>query len=273
LNTEEIMNLALKLSDMEKTPADSAIHIKGKNIRKVLFCIDAGVSELLLAKQLNCDAVIAHHPPGGVSAINFPEAFKRHVELMTVAGIPRDAAKEAVKRKFSRLEVEAHRKNYVQVIDAARKLNIPFMNIHMPLDEVGRRRMDNKIRKRTREDSTVQEVVSALMEFPEFQNALTEIKVWLGKPKNCRGKIVVSHGAGTNGGYEIAKTYFEHGIQTLIYIHISPADLERLRAEFGEERNLIVTGHIASDSLGINPLIHELEDRGISVARLGIIPG
>jgi len=273
LNTEEIMKLALQLAGMEKIPADSAIHIEGENIRKILFCIDAGVSELLLAKQLGCDAVIAHHPPGGVSAINFPEAFKRHVELMIAAGIPREVAEKAVRRKFSQLEVEAHRKNYAQIIDAARALEIPFMNIHMPLDEIGRQRMDKKIREKTREDSKVEEVVSALMEFSEFRNALTEIKVWLGKPENLRGKIVVAHGAGTNGGYEIAKTYFEHGIDTLIYIHINPTDLERLKAEFGDEKNLIVTGHIASDSLGINPLIHELEKREISVKRLGIILG
>ena len=273
MNMDEIMNLALQLAQMKEVPADSAIHVEGKNIRKVLFCIDAGTSELMLAKQLGCDAVIAHHPPGGVSSINFAEAFKRHVELMIAAGIPREAAKKAVKKKLSQLEVDAHRKSYAQVIDAARILNIPFMNIHMPLDEVGRRRMDEKIRERTSENSTVQEVISVLMEFPEFRNALTEIKVWLGKPENPRGKIVVSHGAGTNGGYEIAKTYFEHGVDTLIYIHISPVDLERLRAEFGEVKNLIVTGHIASDSLGINPLVHELEKREISVERLGIVPG
>jgi len=38
----------------------------------------------------------------------------------------------------------------------------------------------------------------------------------------------------------------------MIYIHISPSDLEKLKAE--GKGNLIVTGHIASDSLGINPL-------------------
>jgi len=199
------MSLALQLANIQDVPADSAIHVEGENIQRVLFCIDAGIPELMLARQLGYDAVIAHHPPGGVSAINFAEAFKRHIELMAAAGIPRGIAERAVKRKFSQLEVDAHRKSYAQVVDAARILNIPFMNIHMPLDEVGRRRMDEKIRERTSENSTVQEVISALMEFPEFQNALTKIKVWLGKPENRRGKIVVSHGAGTNGDMKLQK--------------------------------------------------------------------
>jgi len=45
--------------------------------------------------------------------------------------------------------------------------------------------------------------------------------------------------------------------------------LEKLRAE--NMGNLIVTGHIASDSVGINPFIHELEEASISVATVGVV--
>jgi len=55
-----------------------------------------------------------------------------------------------------------------------------------------------------------------------------------------------------------------------VYIHIRPVDLEKLKAE--KMGNLIVTGHIASDSVGINPLIHKLEKRNVSVTRVGIVP-
>jgi predicted Fe-Mo cluster-binding NifX family protein len=116
----------------------------------------------------------------------------------------------------------------------------------------------------------VQEVVSALKELGEFKNAVTEIKIRLGKPENPAGKVVVSHGAGTNGGYEIAKTYFKHDVGTVVYIHIGAGDLEKLKAD--GVGNLIVTGHTASDSVGINPLIKELEKRDISVTRIGVIP-
>ena len=77
--------------------------------------------------------------------------------------------------------------------------------------------------------------------------------------------------AGTNGGYEIAKTYFKCGIGTVVYIHVSPLDLAKLKTEKGG--NLIVTGHIASDSVGINPLIRRLRREGIKVTTIGIIQG
>jgi putative NIF3 family GTP cyclohydrolase 1 type 2 len=271
VNTEEIMELSLELAGLKEVPEDSAIYISGKNIRKVLFCIDASVPELLLAKQFGYDAVIAHHPIGGTASINFFQVFKRHIKQMIDAGIPEEEAKNAVKKKLEELDVETHTRNYAHAVDAAKLLKIPFMNIYTPLDEVGRRIMSEKINGRIRKDSTVQEVVHALEELPEFKRAVTEIKIRQGKPENHAGKVVVSHGAGTNGGYEIAKTYFRHGIGTVIYIHISAGELAKLKND--GVGNLIVTGHIASDSVGINPFIHRLEEKDISVTTMGVVQG
>jgi DNA-binding protein len=270
MNTEEIMKLSLELAGLKEVPEDSAIHVSGHNLKKVLFGIDIGVPELLLAIQLHYDGVIAHHPPGGTSAINIYQVFKRHIQQMLAAGIPRDEAENAVKKKLEDMEVEAHTRNYAHAIDVAEILEMPYMNIHTPLDEVGRRIMSEKIDSETGEDSTVSDVVSALKELPEFRNAITDIKIRLGKADNPAGKVVVSHGAGTNGGYEIARTYFKHGIGTVVYIHVSAGDLAKLKAD--GVGNLIVTGHIASDSVGINPFIKELERRNLSVAKIGVVP-
>jgi len=271
MDTEEIMKLALILAGLKEVPEDSAIHVSGDNIKKILFGIDAGVPELLLAKQLGYDAVIAHHPQGGTATINFYQVFKRHRQQMVAAGVPTGEAEKAVKKRLEELEVEAHTRNYRHAVDVAKLLKIPYMNIHTPLDEVGRKIMQEKINSRIKENSTVQDMSSALKELTEFKNAVTDIKIRLGKDENPAGKVVVSHGAGTNGGYEIAKTYFNYGIGTVVYIHIGLGDLEKLRAE--GKGNLIVTGHITSDSVGINPLIHELEKRNISVTRIGVVTG
>jgi len=270
MNTEEIMELSLKLAGLEKVPEDSAIYTSGSNIGKILFGIDAGVPELLLAKQLGYDAVIAHHPQGGTAVVNFHQVFKRHIQQMVKARVPREEAEKVVKKKLRAWEVQAHTRNYAHAVDVAKLLKMPYMNIHTPLDEVGRRIMSQQIHSRIKENSTVQDVVSALKELNEFKNAVTEIRIRLGKAENLAGKVLMSHGAGTNGGYEIAKTYLKHGVGTVVYIHISLADLEKLKAE--GKGNLVVTGHIASDSVGINPLIRELEKRNVSVTRIGVVP-
>jgi len=270
MNTEGLMKLALKLARLKEVPKDSTIYVSGDHIRKILFGIDASVPELLLAKRLGFDAVISHHPQGGTATINIHKVFERHIQQMVEVEVPAEEAEKAVQRRLKELEVEGHSRNYDHAIDVARLLQIPYMNIHTPLDIVGRKIMIEKIDSRIRQDSTVQCVVSALQELPEFKNAITKIKIRLGKAENSAGRVVVSHGAGTNGGYEVAKTYFKYGIRTVVYIHIRSADLEKLQAH--RKGNLIVTGHIASDSVGINPYIHELEKRNVSVTRIGVIP-
>ena len=85
----------------------------------------------------------------------------------------------------------------------------------------------------------------------------------MGSPRNRLGKLAISHAAYTNGGYDVAEAYFQHGVDTVSYIHISDVDLTRLVD--AKKGNLVVTGHIASDWLGLNRLIVELEKSGIDV--------
>jgi hypothetical protein len=38
------------------------------------------------------------------------------------------------------------------------------------------------------------------------------------------------------------------------------------------EGNLVVLGHLAGDSIGLNALVDKLQDRNIEVIKIGIIP-
>jgi len=265
------MKLALKMSGLKKIPSDSAIYVEGRGLKKILFGIDAGAPELLLAKQLGYDALIAHHPQGDSAVIGYHKVFERHVDQMVEAGVPKEEAERAVFKKRDVLEVENHTRNYGHAVSIARLLRMPYMNIHAPLDEIGRQRIMKQVRQEMSRNpnAKVSDIVASLRKLPEFKKAQTDIKVRLGRSSNKAGKVIVSHAAGTNGGYEVAKTYFKHGVGTLIYIHISSADLERLKADgIG---NLIITGHIASDSVGINPFLKTLEETGASVTRIGVV--
>jgi putative NIF3 family GTP cyclohydrolase 1 type 2 len=260
MDTQQIMRTALGLAGFRSVPADSEIHIKGRRIRKILVAIDVGVAELLLARDLGCDAVIAHHPAGGSAKLEGYKVFLRHINQLKEAGVPEDEAKEAIKPKLRVLELQNHPDNYDQTPSAAKKLRMPLVSIHSPCDEIGRKLIQHAL-KGLNGNSTVKDVVSRIGRFPEFRKAVSRIEVRLGSPKNKAGKIAISHAAYTNGGYEIAKTYFQNGVGTLSYIHIAEADLTRLASE--PSGNLIVLGHIASDWLGINRLLNELEKKGL----------
>ena len=260
LDTQQIMKTALKLAHFNSIPADSEIHVKGRNLRRILVAIDVGVSELLLAQNLNCDGVIAHHPAGGKAQLEGYKVFLRHIEQMKAAGVPAQIAEEAVKSKYRVLDIQHHPENYDQVPNAAKKLGLPLVTIHSPCDEMGRRMIVQAIRGAD-EDATVRQLVSGIGALPEFRGAETRIEVRLGSPDRKAGKVAISHACYTNGGYDVAKAYFQHGVGTLSYIHISEADLTKLASD--GFANLVVLGHIASDWLGINRLLRELEKNGI----------
>lgn len=266
MNTNDIMQLALDLVGFDEIPGDSAIYVPGDNIKSVMFGIDIEPAELLVAREIGVDAVIAHHPAGGSAYAHYHEVLWKHKALLVKHGVPEDTAHRVVEPFVFKSIVDNHKKNHDHIPSVARLLNIPFMNIHNPCDELGRRIIAKKIEDYLDSQSTLEDLRQCLMELPEFRKAITNIEIRMGEPGNKAGRIAVVHGAGTNGGAAIARTYFENGIDTVLYIHISPDELLDLRNT--TKGNLVISGHIASDAVGINPLIFEMEKRGIQVIRM-----
>ncbi len=260
------MRLALEMAGMSRVPSDSGVWVKGNNVRKVLFSIDVTTSELLLAKELGCDAVIAHHPVGR-AVIDFPKVVSRHVGFMVEKGVPRKVAEKAASELISRLEVRRHPSNYQSVVSAAQELGMPLMNIHLPIDQVTRGFLLQAVERS--KASTAGELVRALGRIPEFRHAATKIEIMMGRPGNKLGRWVLVFAAGTNGGYPVAKAYFENGMDTVIYLHVDFDELIRLRKDC--VGNLIVLGHMAGDSIGINLFLRELSKKGVKSIRIGVI--
>ena len=271
MDTDEIMQIALEMAGFDETPSDSMVYVPGRNIEKVIMTLDPDPSLILLAKELKYDLVISHHYTS--ACIDAWKVFRKHIDQMVSVGIPKEKAEKIVEKKLVSLEITGHAKNYDLVDSIARKLKVPFMNIHNPLDELGRKIMQDKVDEviRSRSGVRVKDVIEGLYQLEEFQFAKTKILIGVGDPDNNVSKVIVSHGALTNGGYEVANAYFDHGVDTVIYIHIAPNDLLKLKAE--NKGNLIISGHIASDSVGINPFVKRLEKEGLEVLKLGgIIP-
>ncbi|HLA23913.1 MAG TPA: hypothetical protein VJ206_00835 [bacterium] len=111
--------------------------------------------------------------------------------------------------------------------------------------------------------ATVEDVVAALAALPEMRAAATRVLILHGSGANPARNVAIAHGALTNGGYAVARACFEHGVDTVVYIHIDGPDLQRLRAD--GRGNLIVTGHLAGDSLGFTPFLAALRARGLEV--------
>jgi hypothetical protein len=267
MDAQEILDIALRLAKQAEVPADTTINVPVHDVRRALFGIDVDAADLLVAKEQGYDLVIAHHPTGGSAVIDFPKVLAKHGDILRRHGVPAAAASSAVQELLDDREPRAHAENYDHLPSLARMIGIGLMCIHNPCDEIGRHVMDETLRDRLPAKPRVRDAVEVLETIPEFRAAQTKIVVRMGKAENPLGKWAVHHGAGTNGGVPVARAAFDHGIDTVFYIHIDAGALRRLWEVYGREgsKNLVVTGHLVSDSIGINVLVRELRARGLHV--------
>jgi hypothetical protein len=265
MKTEEAIRIALDMSGFGELPGDSAIHVEGEFFRP-LVAVDVGVGELMLARSLGCDGVIAHHPLG-TSNINFYKVLSRHAELMRQFGLSGDLD-SPIQPLVEKSKMRYHVSINGQTVDAARRLGLPLINVHLPCDEIGRRLMQERIDS---SGPTVGDVISSLEQMKEFQGEVRP-EVVLGSRNAKRGRTALVVAAGTNGGYAVAKKYMMGGADTVVYMHIDLEELKKLREDKElEGKNLLLIGHAPGDSVGINAYVRELKKTGVSPTPIGLL--
>ena len=264
--------MANGLAGCAETPPDSEVYVDG-DVHRVFVAIDVDVGELLLARSVGADGVIAHHPIGSRARLGIPAVIERHEAQMRAVGIPGDVAHAAMLARRQPVAHALHTANYDRVVDAARELELPLMNVHLAADIVGRQYfIDFVNRVVDSHTTTVGGLIGELRTIPEMEASLVQPELWLGKAENPVGRWIVQMAAGTNGGAPVYRTYYEHGIDTILAMHIDDRDLRELEQAQRPTANLVITGHMPSDSIGMNRLIAAIEQRGIEViARSGVI--
>jgi putative NIF3 family GTP cyclohydrolase 1 type 2 len=271
----DILTWSAHLAGEDEVPADSQVYVESdRDVKRVLFGVDIDSTELLWAQQQGYDAVIAHHPIGEHARMDFARVVHRQVDMMMAEGISREAAEEAVAARLDRIHRADHMGNYNRIVDTARLIGMPLCNVHLACDIIGRTSIIELLRKRANDETRVGDVIEWLLEYPEMEAALTRPETWVGSPDKPLGRWVVAMAGGTNGGYPVFREYFRAGVDTVLAMHIPEEDIHKLRAEAPPNANLLITGHMATDSIGINAVIDGMEAEGISVTRTsGIIAG
>lgn len=266
MNTKEIMDLALEMAGLTEIPGDSGIIVDGKNIKKAIFGVDMEAAEILIAKELGADLVLTHHPVGGSPRLNLYKVMENQIARMVTAGVPINKAQKMLREQVGKVERSLHVTNYDRAASAAKLLNMPFMGIHTPADLLTERKVQEHLDNNLEDKSTLGDVVAVLKQLPEYKNAMTEPEIRVGAEKDYAGRVFVTMAGGTNGGAKVAETYFEAGIGTLVCMHMPEDVLKAVKEQ--NIGNVIVAGHMASDSIGINMIIAALEEQGVEVIRM-----
>jgi hypothetical protein len=265
---QDILDLSAQMAGCDSVPADSQVYVEAANdVRRVLFGIDITLAEVLWAQQSGFDAVIAHHPLGDRARTRFAEVVHRQIEQMGAEGIPRETAERAVSARLEAIHRTTHISNVGAIVDSARLFGMPLCNVHLACDILGRNAIIDLLRRRATDDATVGDAIGWFDDFPEYGRGHAHPEAWVGSTSNPLGRWTIAMAGGTNGGYPVFKEYFDAGVDTIFAMHIAEGDLERLRGGADQDDTLVVTGHMTTDSIGINALIAVLEQRGVEVVR------
>jgi len=272
VTTEQIMNLALEMAGLSEIPHDSQIYVHGENIKKVLLTIDADTGVLWAAKNMGYDAVIAHHPAGMNATVELYKVIEEQIETLVEHGVSINEAQSAIRKRQEEMMLRAHISNWKHLVDFAKLINMPFMNVHYPCDFMMEKLVEEHLERNisNKRNLRISELIDILRKMPEYKNAVTKPLIVVGSPSNFVGKLCVAFAGGTNGGANVIKAYWRNGVGTVLVLHMNLSDIYELRRE-NLQGNLIVAGHIVSDSVGLNEFARVLERNGLEVTKLGIV--
>jgi len=242
--------------------ADSQI-LYGKpnrEIRRILVGIDIETAEILMADKLrqkkNLDLVVAHHPEGK-ALLQLYKVMVVHNKILEKMGIDKDIAKQIMQERIMEVERKLLSANHLRTVDAARLLNIPFMCLHTVADNLVYDFIF-KLVKKTRPQK-IKDILDLLYEIPEYKYDSrygAGPRILLGKPKYKTGKVMVEMTGGTEGSKEIFDWLYDAGVRTLICMHLSEEHFKKIK---DKNLNIIIAGHISSDTLGLNLLLDEVD--------------
>lgn len=251
--------------------ADSRILTSGlnKQVKRVMVGIDIDTSELLLANELNkkkpIDLIIGHHPLG-VGLAGLGEVMELQIEVLHKYGIPINIAEDITKLRMSEVTRGVNASNHNKVVDSAKLLGLELMCTHTPADNMVATYLFNLIEKNKNKLERVKDLLKLLKEIPEYNEAIkTKVgpKLFVGSEDRYLGKIAVTEiTGGTSGSKDAYLKIANAGVGTIVGMHIG--EDHRKEAEKAH-LNIVIAGHMSSDSIGMNLLCDELEKKGIEI--------
>lgn len=256
------------IESLENPYLDSGVYnvAENKEIKRVLVGIDIGPEEILLARQLgNIDLVIAHHPIGKGLA-QLADVMDLQADVYNHYGVPINVAEGLMRQRISEVARGVNAINHQRTVDTARLLGVNLMNSHTPTDNLAAKFLKQVIESHSADNLTqpkklekVADVVDVLKEIPEYKEAMkigVGPKIFAGSPENRCGKIALTEiTGGTEGSPKLYEKVAQAGIGTVIGMHISEEHKKEAEAA---HVNIVIAGHMSSDSLGVNLLMDEL---------------
>jgi len=236
-------------------------------VKSAMVGIDMEVGEILLADRLRekgeeIDLIISHHPEGR-ALVNLNQVMPLQADEWYRHGVPINIGEALIDKRMKEIYRAFLPRNHERALDVARLLDIPFMSMHTVADNQVYAYLTDYFKKK--QPHTVGEVMDLLMEIPEYQASARSqagpVVIVGGKDKRA-GKVMVDMTGGTEGPREVLEKLADAGVGTIVAMHYS----EKHREEAEKNNiNVIIAGHVVSDSLGMNLILDKLQEGGVRI--------
>jgi len=236
-------------------------------VSRVFVGIDIEVGEVLLADRLkergtNIDLIISHHPEGKALA-SLHDVMHLQEDVLARFGVPINVAEGIMASRIGEVKRGLLPINHNRAVDAARILGIPIMSTHTVADNQVTSYLQELVEKEN--PQTLGDVIKLIKSIPEYAEAVKSNagpNIVVGNKNRRAGKILVDMTGGTSGSEDAYAKLAQAGVGTLLVMHIG----EKHRKEAEKNHvNVIIAGHMASDSLGMNLLLDGLEEKGLEI--------
>jgi putative NIF3 family GTP cyclohydrolase 1 type 2 len=233
-------------------------------IKTMLVGVDIEVSEVVLADRLRekgekIDLLLTHHPEG-MALAGFFNVMYMQIDILSRIGVPINIAESLMSERIKEVERKVLPVNHTRAVDAAKLLDFSFMTCHTPADNCVATYVQDLIDKK--KPYTLGDIVDMLRDIPEYNAAAKQNaspRIIKGDASRKAGRVFVDMTGGTEGPKDIFKKLSEAGVSTIVCMHLSE---EHFKKASEEHMNVVIAGHIASDTLGLNLVLDELEKKG-----------
>jgi len=237
-------------------------------VDSIMAGIDINAAEVLLADRLNgkgetIDLLLTHHPEGA-SLASLHEVMDVQVDIWEKYGVPVNIAEGVMRDRIGEVQRRFSPVNHAEAVDAARLLGLSFMGMHTVTDNLVHTYMEKLFAKS--EPYTVGDVVDILKKEPEYQEAMkgkAGPTIFAGNPGNRAGRVApIEFTGGTEPSSIIYEKLAHAGVGTVVGMHAAE---EHRKEAIKHHINLVIAGHMSSDSLGMNLLLDAYEKQGIKI--------
>ncbi|MGD1009414.1 MAG: NGG1p interacting factor NIF3 [Candidatus Aminicenantales bacterium] len=234
-------------------------------VGRVIVGIDMETSEVLLTHVLNrdlgrkIDLIIAHHPEGHALA-RLHDVMKLQSDLLAACGVNVSVAEQLLDKRMGEIERRLLPVNHNRAVDAAFLLGIPMMCVHTPADNCVTSHLRDVFERE--KPAKLKDLLDLLRRIPEYRKAerlSAGPKIVSGSDASRCGRIFVDMTGGTEGPKTIFEQHAISGVSTIVAMHVSEEALENAKKA---NLNVVIAGHVSSDTLGLNLLFDEVEADG-----------